>query len=429
MLSFKEYLLESPASDAAHQLGLKHLGFGRYGRHGIASHVSKFGYLRLLSKVKPLETLKGGQLKHLEHIEDNVFEHGIEGTRNILDHIHAIQHGDNRVKISQKFDGSPSVVLGQHPQTKKFFVASKSAFNKDPKINYTEEDIDKNHGHAPGLAAKLKDVLRHGHKLGIKGVVQGDLLYGEGDKSDDGSKITFKPNTIRYGISKDSDVGKKIAKSKIGIAIHTEYDKNGQAVLNPNIKVKDTDDVYNVPVDVSAKHVEFDHGKLNFHTANIGRIMHQISNKDWNAVSDQKAVEHVKTYINKKVRVGQSDYNVPELIRHIHEQGNKNIDSVKSEKAKTNKKQERNDLIAHIRNNASSFKKAFAIQHHVAEAKHHIINTLNKNQTFEHTYDSDNGSEQAEPEGYVSIGHHGPVKLVNRQGFSKANFTLSQNRK
>jgi hypothetical protein len=207
MISFKEYLTESPA-ELAHKMGLQHMGYGRFGRHGQVTHVSRLGKLTHISKVPKMETLKDGQLKHLEHADDEVFNNGHHGALNVVHHINSMRHGTDDVKISQKIDGSPSVVFGTHPETKKFFVASKSAFNKDPKINYTEDDIDRNHGHAPGLAKKLKSLLKHGHKLGVKGVVQGDMLYDEHDKEDHGDHVGFKPNTIRYKTHKDSEEGK-----------------------------------------------------------------------------------------------------------------------------------------------------------------------------------------------------------------------------
>ncbi len=66
------------------------------------------------------------------------------------------------------------VAVGTNPENGRFFVATKSAFNKNPKINYTHEDIEKNHGHAPGLVEKLKAALTHLPKsTPKKGVFQG----------------------------------------------------------------------------------------------------------------------------------------------------------------------------------------------------------------------------------------------------------------
>jgi len=53
-------------------------------------------------------------------------------------------------------------------------------FNANPKLNYTEEDIDNNHP-SEGLNAKLKVALRYLPKLGIEGVLQGDMMFAKGD--------------------------------------------------------------------------------------------------------------------------------------------------------------------------------------------------------------------------------------------------------
>ena len=92
----------------------------------------------------------GKPLKHLRHTEDYVIHHGHEGVATAHDHlvgIHNMLLGKNTKGISAtgKGDGAPSIVTGIHPQTGKFFVASKSAFNKNPKINYSEEEIGRAH--------------------------------------------------------------------------------------------------------------------------------------------------------------------------------------------------------------------------------------------------------------------------------------------
>jgi hypothetical protein len=154
--------------------------------------------------------------------------------------------------------------------------------------------------------------------------------------------------------------------------------------------------------------------------------MKEIPKEGWDAVSHPAAAEHVKTYINQKVRKGETDYNVDELQKHIHGKYQKEIDKVKSDKAKSAKAQERDTISGHVNIHAHHYKKAFEIQHHINAAKHHVIDSLNHNQTFDHHYEN---GEKASPEGYVSIGHHGPVKFVNRGDFSRANFAMSANRK
>jgi len=254
-------------------------------------------------------------------------------------------------------------------------------------------------------------------------VVQGDMVYGEGDKEDQGSKIAFKPNTIRYSIDKNHPEGAKVARSKIGIALHTEYDKDGKAILNPNIQVNEHPDVYNMPVAVDQSKMKFDKGVLTKATTNIGKLMNKIPKEGWDAINHPEIKTHAMTYINKKVRDGESNYDVSELSDHIHKKMQKEIDSVKTEKAKTAKIAKRNQLLGHLTQHQEHYQNAFNIQHHIEAAKHHIIDQLNHGQTFEHTYDN---GQVAAPEGYVMISHHGPLKFVNRGDFSRQNFNAGQ---
>ena len=106
---------------------------------------------------------QGKHLKHLRHLEDNLIygnHEGVGTAADFLDSVHDHLLGKKTTThVSTKYDGAPSIVYGNDPSNGKFFVASKSAFNKNPKINYTDQDIEQNHGHAPGLVQKLKDAL------------------------------------------------------------------------------------------------------------------------------------------------------------------------------------------------------------------------------------------------------------------------------
>lgn len=170
----------------------------------------------------------GTKLKHLEHPEDNAVSSaaGFTHAFHALHDVHKALKGQKSTShVTTKLDGSPSVVFGRHPKTGKFFVASKSAFNKNPKINYSHEDIDRNHGHSPGLASKLKQALDHLPKVTPKkGVYQGDFMHSHDDRHETDTHVHFKPNTISYSIKKSSPEGQKASKSKIGVAVHTKYE-------------------------------------------------------------------------------------------------------------------------------------------------------------------------------------------------------------
>jgi len=178
------------------------------------------------------ESVETKQLKHLQHAEDLPTVAGQSGARHAITTLHQVhkqltgKHAP--VSVSTKHDGSPSVVFGHHPQSGHFFVATKSAFNKNPKINHTEADIEKNHGHAPGLVSKLKDSLHHLPKVVPgKGVYQGDLMYSKHDvHTNEVGNHSFTPNTLTYHTHKNSHEGKKVSAAKLGVVIHTKYHGN-----------------------------------------------------------------------------------------------------------------------------------------------------------------------------------------------------------
>ena len=174
---------------------------------------------------------------HLEHLEDEIINNGSQGAKTAIEFLKSIkqmlQGGEGGSQISVKWDGAPAIFCGTNPENGKFFVATKSLFNATPKINYTNADIKRNHGGA--LADKLTVALKYFPKLGIKGILQGDLLFTSGDKSrarvDGKDSIVFTPNTITYAVPvvKSGFLGlgrnlyKEINSAKIGIIFHTSY--------------------------------------------------------------------------------------------------------------------------------------------------------------------------------------------------------------
>ena len=175
----------------------------------------------------------GAANTHLTHLEELVLTQGPAGynmARNFLLELLETLKGNSksRVQTSVKWDGAPAMFAGINPENGKFFVGTKSIFNKVPKINYTEEDILENHGHAPGLVDKLTKGLKYLPSLGIDKILQGDFMFDDEmlDVVDiDGEPhYRFKPNTIVYAVPVNSEIGKQIGQSKFGIVFHTTYD-------------------------------------------------------------------------------------------------------------------------------------------------------------------------------------------------------------
>ena len=135
-------------------------------------------------------------------------------------------HATGRVKMTVKWDGAPAIFCGPHPETKEFFVAKKSLFNKEP-LFYTSEQQIKD---APELKGSLEEKFltsfKYLSKMGMKEILQGDLMYTN-DKSsetiDDKKYLTFHPNTILYAVLEGSKLYNEINSTKMGIVFHTTY--------------------------------------------------------------------------------------------------------------------------------------------------------------------------------------------------------------
>ena len=155
------------------------------------------------------------KLKHLEHIEDEMLNYGTDGceaaVRFMKELVKMLGKKSSSAFLQTKWDGAPSVVCGIDPGSKMFFVGNKSVFNKtQAKLCFTEDDIQFYYSEQKGLADKLSAALKYFSQLGITGVIQGDLMFTSEDKKhetiDGEDLITFKANTITYGIPKNHPI-------------------------------------------------------------------------------------------------------------------------------------------------------------------------------------------------------------------------------
>ena len=115
---------------------------------------------------------------HMEHIEDNILNGGVNGARESLNFLRAIRdmlagNSASSVNVSVKWDGAPAIFCGTDPSDGKFFVAKKGIFNKNPKVYKSIEDV---HADTSGdLADKLSTAFTLLKDAGIKNVIQGDF--------------------------------------------------------------------------------------------------------------------------------------------------------------------------------------------------------------------------------------------------------------
>ena len=371
-----------------------------------------------------VESLETEKLKHLEHLEDhpiNVGAAGFDHAVNTLNEVHkAVTGKPSKATITTKYDGSPSIVFGHHPETGKFFVATKSAFNKNPKLNYTPEDIEKNHGHAPGLVSKLKDALENLPKTApSKGVYQGDLMYSGDDVKEHEGKLHFTPNTITYSTPTNSKQGRRIAKSKLGVVVHTQYKGNNlddmKATFAPSLKTFTKHEDVNVINPQSSGNAKLTSDQNKTYHSELEKA--KELNEDHNYDHLEGHREHVSTYINQTIRNGTTP-SVEGLRSHVEKRYQAQEDKLKSEKGKQKIREAKAAALNHIDSNKDAFSRTFQIHHHLQNAKNTLVSALDSGQEFEHSI----GGKATGPEGHVAIVDGKPTKFVNRHVFSQANF-------
>ena len=389
-----------------------------------------------------------------EHIEDDVLNFGVSGARDAIAFLQALRdmlagHSSSRVNVTTKWDGAPAVFCGINPDNGKFFVGSKSVFNKDAKLNYTPQDIDDNHGHAPGLVSKLKVALRYLPKLGIKGILQGDMMFAKDDiieRNIDGvDYITFQPNTIVYAVPSDSKLASAMTSAQLGIVFHTSYSgatmDDMKASFNIDIKNLNTTkdvwfrDAYFIDASGTVTFTESETEKINSILSDVGSIFKTVNASILNKISTTETyLTHIKTFNNTKVRAGEqikdTGKHVKELMKWVEDRMNKDIISAKMEKTKKKKQQEKTEVMRFYRTSSVELKKIFDIQNGIVDAKNMIIKKLQQlKQVTSAFLKTDDGFKVTNPEGFVAVDKlkGNAVKLVDRLEFAHANFTAAKN--
>ena len=299
------------------------------------------------------------QLKHIEHPEDSI----LTGDLSVLDWF------TTKSKISLKIDGSPSIVWGTNPESGKFFVGTKSVFNKiKKKINESIEDIERNHPDKE--LQKILTICFHNLPR-TERIYQGDFIGFGGDD-------WYKPNTIGYLFPHKIN-------HNIIVAPHTVYDVVGNTLLDTiakpleHILFSDYDNVLFVQCNSQYNITD----EIREYLAFAKQIAQMV---DFVTVAKSNTI---KKTINHCIRVG-NDFTEKELgiISDVH---NVNINLMRLWK-----------LVKNIKEDALS---------------------VCTNDAWFTTYDD---NDEIDGEGYVMWNKYGTFKLVNREKFSRLNFLSSK---
>jgi len=379
---------------------------------------------------------KGKALKHLTHVEDNVLYGGHEGVAladNHLRGMHDMLMGrKSGVTASTKYDGAPSIVFGKHPKTGQFFVATKGAFNKTPKIAYTHEDIDRHYGHAPGLAAKMHAALDHLPKIMPRegGVYQGDLMHTPDDVKSEKGQTSITPNTITYSVPNGSAEAQNM-KKKLGIVVHTQY-KGGGDIQDMNAgpldakqraKFGEHPDVNNIDPSITVNPSNYtpeEQDQFHNHMENARQTYARMKPEAMDAIAghgmDLEA--HINDQIRKSGAPSVQGYKDFLTARHQRDTA-----KLKNQKTIDARNQAHDAALQHITENQDHFQKALELHQHLQNAKNVLVGVMAKNNPYTHSV----GGAPTDPEGAVIADKQGNMsKMVNRQEFSRLNFLKGQ---
>jgi hypothetical protein len=399
------------------------------------------------------EAKKEGANLHLEHIEDEVLNRGVAGARDAINFLRSLRdmlagHSDSKVNLTTKWDGAPAIFCGINPDNGKFFVGTKGVFNANPKLNYTEEDIDNNHP-SEGLNAKLKVALRYLPKLGIEGVLQGDMMFAKGDITEkviEGeSYITFQPNTIVYAVPADSALAKTMLAAQLGIVFHTSYTGKTFADMKASFNIdinhlKTTKDVwfrdaYFIDASGTASFTEKETRDITYMLSQAGTIFQKLNSLSLNRIAANDTIlMQIKTFNNTKVRAGEhindTGKHVQELMKWVEDRLNKEIIAAKKEDTRLKRQAEKNEIMRFYRNNAGELKNIFDLMNLLVDSKNMIVKKLQGMKQVTGTFlQTDDGYKITNPEGFVAVDKlkGNAVKLIDRLEFAHANFNAAKN--
>ena len=403
---------------------------------------------------KQLNEDKGGKNLHLEHLEDEILNYGVDGGRAAINFLRSLRdmlagNARSSINMTVKWDGAPAIFAGIDPSDGKFFVAKKSVFNVNPKLYKSIQEIDDDLSGT--LNEKFKVSLTEFSKLGIKNVLQGDLMFTDDDiettKIDGVSYYTFQPNTIVYAVPVDSDMGNMIKKAKVGIVWHTTYTgkelQSMKASFGADIKgLKKPssvwmDDATYKDVSGKATMTEKETQKVTAALSSTGSTFNKINStmltkflKLQDSMTGALAGASLKTYNNSKVRAGETIKNPKQhaqgYVKWVEMSIQKQIDKAKSDKGKEKYTNIQKEYMREVNKHVNNLTQIITFQNYLVDAKSQIVNKLNSVKGLTDTFiKTANGFKVTNPEGYVAIDRvsGGAVKLVDRMEFSFNNFT------
>ena len=311
--------------------------------------------------------------RHLEHPEDAILNEGRAGFYNILDFLEA-----QGSIVTVKYDGAPAIVWGINPENNKFFVGTKSVFNKvRVKINYNHNDIEVNHGDKPAVASILHMCLEKLPRIG--GVYQCDFIgYGGG--------TTYKPNTITYKFLPPVN-----ERHDILVAAHTTY--QGDTLK-----------------DMCAS--------FGFYDVSMDECNQNRAKTDPFQQEETKFIDTSASFKSRNYRIGlyiAAARVAAKFVKFPTEEKGKQLKQYINSYIRNGDKLDASRLAKETKVDKSLFQ----LYNFIIEIKNMIMDDIEPTDQMVECYIND---EKCDHEGYVVSNEYGTYKLIDREQFSYANF-------
>lgn len=372
----------------------------------------------------------------IEHPEDLIFDGGVKGARTALQILQTT--ADKPQSVSIKFDGSPALIFGWRGD--EFILTDKAGFgakgydgmttsgdaieqmimNRKMKDTSTHA-VAKRQSYARTIAS-LYPILKAAVPRTFKGYAQGDLLYVGTPQLVEG-EYQFKPNKIVYGVGANTELGKLIGKSKVGMVVHSVFqspqDEEPEALRDVNsLGWKTSGNLVVVPHEMeltqtfklNRKLMSDAKAVLDSHAAQINKLFDPLSLSDRSI----KALPGLmKAFLAYKAGEGSNDFSqvAQEFINWLTSASSKA--SVKMQSS----------VGEWIRENIDGYNAVWEFVKLIVDLKLDLKAQMDQQVG---TIVSAELENKPGHEGFVSVTPGGIIKLVNRAEFMKKDAPISE---
>jgi len=397
------------------------------------------------------ESAQTGKLTHLQHLEDLLLDEGAAGialAEEVLNEFHQMLRDggvSQSMNVRTKWDGAPSIVFGHDPADGKFFVATKAAFSKNPKLMKTHDQIVDAYGDS-GVANKLHTCLSELALLRPKHIFQGDLIFTDDvhEQHIDGAEyLTFRPNTILYAVRKDSELGQRIARAQLGIVLHSMYQGSGPSLstyhVTPTapmafaslahssrvVAIDNTfDDVSGTVTFTQSEEADFQlamHRIREFAGKVPVTILHMFSTEPLHGL--------VQQFLNARVRAGAhagpGNRALQELITFLIDRRDREVVERKTPAGQDRIRTQFDGWLRELSTHKDHAEMWFNLHSAMNTAKVLVLRKLAQAKNVATFVPTPEGLRATSHEGFVATSHSGRmVKLVDRLEFSRNNFLV-----